>query len=189
MSNLKSIPGWSEMSGMELLQFSITHPNTNHPIRSADLQKWLRLNDLSMLDTDGKWIGTLASIANDPATPEQIRRRITGLLSQFREDPSAPIETDSDEYAGLLAWLLQHITLPTDEIAKFYELGQGRMYPLFESAEQAEEAKAAGIADDSETSHRQRARLAGARFGEQFAQGQDAGEVMAAIWGEIINGN
>ncbi len=149
MSNIRTIPGWQEMTGDQLLAFSLAHPNTAKPVRSADLQKWLRLNRLSWFDLDGKWVGLLADIARNPDTPAEKRSQMEGLLSQFREDSAAPIETDSNEYAGLLAWLLENITLPNNEIAKFYELGGGRMYPLFASAEQAEEAKAAAIAVDT----------------------------------------
>lgn len=177
------------MTGEQLYAFSLAHPNTAKAVRSADLQKWLRLNRLSWFDPDGKWVGTLPDIARNPATPADKRGQMEGLLSQFREDPSAPIETDSDEYAGLLAWLLSKIEMPAEEIGKFYELGDGRKYPLFASREQAEAAQAEAIADDAEKLHRQRSRLAGSRFAEQFAQGQNAGEVMAAIWEAIANGS
>lgn len=40
-------------------------------------------------------------------------------------------------------------------------------------------------ADEAEKIHRQKARTAGAQFGEQYKQGDDAGVVMAQIWGSI----
>jgi hypothetical protein len=39
--------------------------------------------------------------------------------------------------------------------------------------------------EESEVVHRQKAKLAGVRFGEQFALDGDAGETMAAIWEAI----
>jgi hypothetical protein len=39
--------------------------------------------------------------------------------------------------------------------------------------------------EEAEVVHRQKAKLAGVRFGEQFAIGGDAGETMAAIWEAI----
>jgi hypothetical protein len=39
--------------------------------------------------------------------------------------------------------------------------------------------------EEAEVVHRQKAKLAGVRFGEQFAIGGDAGETMAAIWIEV----
>jgi hypothetical protein len=40
-------------------------------------------------------------------------------------------------------------------------------------------------AEEAEVVHRQKAKLAGVRFGEQFAIDGDAGETMAAIWEAI----
>ena len=39
--------------------------------------------------------------------------------------------------------------------------------------------------EEAEVVHRQKAKLAGVRFGEQFAIDGDAGETMAAIWSEV----
>ena len=43
-------------------------------------------------------------------------------------------------------------------------------------------------ADESEKIHRQKARTAGAQFGEAYKQGDDAGAVMTQIW-STISGN
>lgn len=40
-------------------------------------------------------------------------------------------------------------------------------------------------ADESEKIHRQKARTAGAQFGEAYKQGDDAGAVMTQIWGSM----
>jgi hypothetical protein len=57
----------------------------------------------------------------------------------------AEIETNSDEYAPLFAWLMGSVSLPSAEIAKFYSLGNGRKYPLFATEAEAATAKAAAI--------------------------------------------
>jgi|GEM_PF-2567234 len=47
------------------------------------------------------------------------------------------------------------------------------------------EEQAGAIAAENEQTHRQRARVAGVRFGEQFAIDGDPGKTMAAIWESI----
>jgi hypothetical protein len=49
------------------------------------------------------------------------------------------------------------------------------------SVEDIEQRKAT----EAESVHRQKAKVAGVRFGEQFLPGQNAGEVMSQIWGSM----
>jgi hypothetical protein len=184
MTSIETIPGWRDKSGAELLAFSQANPQTAAPVPAAPMQKWLRLNDL-LMRVDGVFTGLIPTIAANPATPPDMARKIRGMLSEFEENPQAAIETNEDEYAPLFAWLMGSVSLPGAEIAKFYALGGGRKYPLFADEAEATAAQAAAIAAEDEAAHRQRARVAGSRFANEFLLGGDAGAVMAAIWAEV----
>jgi hypothetical protein len=144
MTSIETIPGWRDKSGAELLAFSQSNPQTAAPVPAAPMQKWLRLNDL-LMRVDGVFAGLIPTIAADSETPVDMARKIRGLLSEFEENPSAAIETNSDEYAPLFAWLMGKVSLPGAEIAKFYALGGGRKYPLFATEAEATAAQAAAI--------------------------------------------
>jgi hypothetical protein len=94
---------------------------------------------------DGVFVGIIPALAANPATPPDMARKIRGMLSEFEENPLAAIETNSDEYAPLFAWLMGSVSLPSAEIAKFYALGGGRKYPLFATEAEATAAQAAAI--------------------------------------------
>jgi hypothetical protein len=145
MTSIETIPGWRDKSGAELLAFSQANPQTSQPVPAAPMQKWLRLNDL-LMRVDGVFTGLIPTIAANPQTPPDMARKIRGMLSEFEENPLAAIETNSDEYAPLFAWLMGSVSLPSAEIAKFYALGGGRKYPEFADEAEATAAQAAAIA-------------------------------------------
>jgi hypothetical protein len=143
------------------------------------------LNDL-LMRVDGVFVGIIPALAANPATPPDMARKIRGMLSEFEENPLAAIETNSDEYAPLFAWLMGSVSLPGDQIAKFYALGNGRKYPLFASEAEATAAQAAAI--EAETLAGLRARIvnASALMGERIAVDSDPFELFAECWGDAV---
>jgi len=103
----------------------------------------------------------------------------------LRNPKSVQVDTHLDSYAPLLGALLASTGLSDEQIAEFYRRDGGRKYPEFADEAEATAAKAAAILAEDEATHRQRARVAGSRFANEFAIGGDAGKTMAAIWESI----
>ena len=189
MTSIETIPGWRGMTAAQLVAFTQANPQTASPVPAAPMQKWLRLNDL-LMRVDGVFVGIIPTIAANPETPADMARKIRGLLSEFEENPSAAIETNSDEYAPLFAWLMGSVSLPNDEIAKFYSLGNGRKYPLFATEADATAAQAAAIlaADRLAAKEAIETRAGAAMFAAaaSYDAGDGADEITAAgeaAWG------
>ena len=145
MSTIIDIPNWQNMPGQQLYNFAAANPSTAEPIQAASLQEWMRLNSLYKINRSGVAVGAIPDLVDNVALPEEMRERIEGMLSQFRENSQSPIRTDASEYAPLLAVLMAIVTVSAEALAAFYALGGGRRYPLFASAEAASAAKAAAL--------------------------------------------
>jgi hypothetical protein len=189
MANIESIPGWRDMDAAELVAFGAANPQTAGPYPVDELVNWLRENGLARYDTNGAWEGLLVSIAQNGQTPIAFRNGLVDMLSHLRNPKSVQVDTHLDSYAPLLGALLASTGLSDDQIAEFYRRDGGRKYPLFTTEAEATAAQAAAIAAADEAAHRQRARVAGSRFANEFAIGGDAGAVMEAIWSEVTSGN
>ena len=189
MSDVTSIPGWQDMTAAELVAFGAANPQTATPYPVDELINWLRENRLARYDTAGGWEGLLVVIAQNEQTPLAFREGLKDMLSHLRNPKSVQVDTHLDSYAPLLGALLASTGLTSEQIAEFYERDGGRKYPLFTSEAEATAAKAAAINAEDEAGHRQQAKVAGARFGNEFAIGGDAGAAMEAIWAEVTSGN
>jgi hypothetical protein len=185
MSDITTIPGWRDLDAAELVAFGAANPQTAGPYPVDELVNWLRENGLARYDTNGAWEGLLVAIAQNGQTPIAFRNGLVDMLSHLRNPKSVQVDTHLDSYAPLLGALLASTGLSADQIDEFYRRDGGRKYPLFADAAEATAAQAAAIEAEDEATHRQRARVAGSRFANEFAIGGDAGAVMEAIWSEV----
>ena len=186
MVDITSIPNWRDMTAQQLVTFSQENPQTAGPIKRTDLQEFLRLNRLASIGADGKPEGVVIDLIHNGQVPDTLVAQAKGLISKVFYEAHETIDTNSDDHRGLLLSLMGSVSIPQDQIIKFYNYASGRKYPLFATEAEATAAKAAAI--NAETLAGLRARIvnAAALMGERIAVDSDPFELFAECWEDAI---
>ena len=145
MVDITSIPNWRDMTAQQLVTFSQENPQTAGPIKRTDLQEFLRLNRLASIGADGKPEGVVIDLINNGQVPDTLVAQAKGLISKVFYEAHETIDTNSDDHRDLLVSLMGSVSIPQDQIIKFYNYASGRKYPLFTSEAEATAAQAAAI--------------------------------------------
>ena len=145
MVDITSIPNWRDMTAQQLVTFSQENPQTAGPIKRTDLQEFLRLNRLASIGADGKPEGVVIDLIHNGQVPDTLVAQAKGLISKVFYEAHETIDTNSDDHRGLLLSLMGSVSIPQDQIIKFYNYASGRKYPLFATEAEATAAKAAAM--------------------------------------------